>query len=370
MLTTPHWRRRGIYKIGYWSGSVKKLRSRYITSLFDLIIVWHIETHDAKKLEKVIKLVFEGQRMLNQGNWNSEWVKCDPLAMLKFARFVLHVWGDSDPVVWHGPFLREAGHDRKEFRTEKQIFSSELTVGEPVGDQCPSESQIDPISTNGGTQVMNKNSTQVMNKNTKLKKRSFSPTRNQPHKRRSACSPTPTLFLDESKTEHSTSQILSNGSSNGVSRSQEDAHSQLNLHEQNIQDEKQLKLLLQLFSKNRYLPDGKISLFTISASETAELLQITPTEVIQMINKQENVTSEFKQGRDFIRDEKDSLASDASSSFFLTPSCLARLGMKKSALCKIIRRNFFLINQTLCDQAAVARLRDLQQTHSSTNAKK
>lgn len=77
LLTTRAKLAKGIVKMGYFKGTLAKLRQRYITCFPNLIIYLSIECDYAKQVESLLKLKFLNSRVIGQGGRRSEWVQCN-----------------------------------------------------------------------------------------------------------------------------------------------------------------------------------------------------------------------------------------------------------------------------------------------------
>lgn len=77
VITDTYRKESGVYKVGIHSGSISALRSRYITSIPDLIIedIFHVDSKElAKQMECDFKEKYKHLRLVNSNGNLSEWV--------------------------------------------------------------------------------------------------------------------------------------------------------------------------------------------------------------------------------------------------------------------------------------------------------
>lgn len=77
VITDPERKLADKYKIGYHTGSKKKLDKRYITSMPNMEVMLFLEVSDAKILESKLLKVFQEYRVKNKNGKYSEWIKLE-----------------------------------------------------------------------------------------------------------------------------------------------------------------------------------------------------------------------------------------------------------------------------------------------------
>jgi hypothetical protein len=119
------------YKVGSHSGSLSKLKSRYITPIPKLKIHYFIKHNNARSVETIFKQLYINQRVINSNGKVSEWVQA-PLEEIFNTIIILIYRSENNFINDNGTIIVDKNQINEKVSNIPIIQNIELNISESV----------------------------------------------------------------------------------------------------------------------------------------------------------------------------------------------------------------------------------------------